>query len=175
MGDQQNGAVESLQCDVQGVDGFQIQVVGWLVKNQHVWFLQHQATKKNARGFAARKRPDGFAGILAAEQHLPQQPAQFLLSRQRVPPAKTFENGEIAFALFVEGVLLAKVADRDLMAPADGATIHTEVPLGVVNESRRIANQGTKQRRLSRSVAAKDRDFFAALDVRGKTVNDFQV
>jgi hypothetical protein len=45
VGDEQNCAVVTLESDVERVDGFEVEVVGWLVENQEIWFLQHQAAK----------------------------------------------------------------------------------------------------------------------------------
>src|SRR5947208_375023 len=45
---QQQGAGIPLQRDVEGIDGFQIQMVGRLVQNQEVGFLQHQAAENDS-------------------------------------------------------------------------------------------------------------------------------
>ena len=41
VGDKQNGAFVFLQGNVQGVDGFQVEVVGRLVKNKEIGLLNH--------------------------------------------------------------------------------------------------------------------------------------
>src|SRR5437867_422295 len=52
---QEQGAGIPLQRDVKGVDGFQIQMVGRLVQNQEVGFLQHQAAENDSRRFTSGK------------------------------------------------------------------------------------------------------------------------
>ena len=45
VGYQEDSAVVTLQADVEGVDGFEIEVVGGLVENQEIGFLQHEAAE----------------------------------------------------------------------------------------------------------------------------------
>src|SRR5688572_29645584 len=64
---QQHGAWIALEREVEGVNGFQIQMVCRLVQNQEVRFLQHEPAKDNARGFASGKSVRSLEGILTAE------------------------------------------------------------------------------------------------------------
>src|SRR5471030_1430169 len=52
MGDRHNGTFEIVQETFQPRHGFCIQVVGRFVEQQHVWFFQQQAAKRNAAAFA---------------------------------------------------------------------------------------------------------------------------
>src|SRR5579871_1230495 len=166
MGDEENGAFVFLQRDVQRVDRFEIEVVRRLVEDQNVRLEQHQPAEKNARRFASRERLDGLGGVVAAEQHLAQQPSQRLLPRQRIELREPFDDGRVGS--FVEVVFLREIADAGFMAPADGAAVDAKVPVGFIDESRGIAYERTNQRRLSHAVAAEQADFFVAVDVGGK-------
>ena len=53
VGDEEHGAVIFLQREIEGVDGFEVQVIGGLVEHEHVGLLQHQAAENQARGFAS--------------------------------------------------------------------------------------------------------------------------
>ena len=78
MRDQQDRALKFLKRHVQRIDGFQIQVVGRLVEHQHVRLLQHDAAQQQPRRLTPRKRFGRFVALLAAEQHLAEQPVDFL-------------------------------------------------------------------------------------------------
>ena len=54
VGDEEERSFEFLQREVEGVDGFEVEVVGGLVEDQDVGLLQHHATEEEARGFPAR-------------------------------------------------------------------------------------------------------------------------
>ena len=56
-----------------------------------------------------------FQPVVAAEQHLAQKPAYFLLRNRRVELVKPFEHGHAWRDRFL--VVLREVADRDFMAP----------------------------------------------------------
>jgi hypothetical protein len=75
VGDEQDGALVFLQRDVEGVDGFQVEVVGRLVEDQHVGLLQHELAEEQACGFAAGERFGGLQAFFAAEEHLAEQAA----------------------------------------------------------------------------------------------------
>ena len=53
MGDQENGALVTLERNIQGVDGFEIEVVRRLIEQEHVWLLQHDPAEQEARRLAA--------------------------------------------------------------------------------------------------------------------------
>jgi len=65
--DQQDGSVVFLKRNIQGVDRFQIQVVRWLVQQQEIRFLEHQAAENKTRRFPARKIFCPFGRILSAK------------------------------------------------------------------------------------------------------------
>ena len=58
MGDGDHGARIALQKLLQPVDRFGVQVVGWLVEQQHVGFGQQQRAKRHAAFFTARQNAD---------------------------------------------------------------------------------------------------------------------
>src|SRR5258705_4798809 len=163
VGDEENGAFIALERDVERVNGFEIEVVGRLVKNKDVRFEKHQPAKENARGFSARERFDGLGGVIAAEKHLAEKTAKRLLASERVELRKPFDNGRVGS--FVQIMFLREVAYAGFVAPADGATIHAEMAIGIVNEAGRITNERAKQCGLPYTVAAEETDFFIAIYV----------
>src|SRR5271165_612789 len=60
VSDQQNCAFVFLQSDVEGVDGFEVEVVGGLVEHQQIGFLNHQAAEDEAGTLAAGKSDGGL-------------------------------------------------------------------------------------------------------------------
>jgi|CZKS01.1.fsa_nt_gi hypothetical protein len=60
--DQQDGSGGLLKNNVQRVDRFQIQVVRWLVQQQEVRFLEHQAAENED---APLLHPKGFGAIVS--------------------------------------------------------------------------------------------------------------
>ena len=85
--DQEQRSLVLLQRDIQRVDGFQIEVVGRLVEHQHVRFLQHQLAEDQPRGLAARQRFGRLHSLVAHEQHLAEQAAQFFGARRGIDTA----------------------------------------------------------------------------------------
>ena len=53
-------------------------MVGRLVEDEDVRLLQHDPAEQEPRGFAARERIGRLVAVLAAEQHLPEQPVNLL-------------------------------------------------------------------------------------------------
>ena len=51
---EQQGARIALKRDIQGIDRFQIEMVGRFVQYEKVGLLQHQAAEHDSRDFAAR-------------------------------------------------------------------------------------------------------------------------
>jgi photosystem II stability/assembly factor-like uncharacterized protein len=121
VGDQEYGAVELLERDVQGVDRLEVEVVRRLVEDEHVRLLEHHAAEEQPGGFAAGERVGGLVAFLAAEQHLPEQAVDVLPRRARIelvqPLDRRHAPGDGA------GVALREVTHRDLVAPADLAGI----------------------------------------------------
>ncbi len=61
---------------VEALNAFQIEVDGWLVKNNAVGILQHHAADHAAHFFAPAQHGCFFQDIVAAEEHLAQKAAQ---------------------------------------------------------------------------------------------------
>ena len=128
-------------------------MVGGFVKHQHVRFLQHQLAENQPRRFSSGERSSWFQGVLAAEQHLAQHAAQFLLRRLGIELVQPFD-GSRAFLDGV-GVVLREVTDRHFVAPLHVAAIDLEMLVPIVNVSGRVADQRFQQRGLARTVAAR--------------------
>src|SRR5205814_4758009 len=139
MSDQEQGAGIPLQRDIQGIDGFQIQMVGRLVQNQEVGFLQHQPAENDSRRFTSRKDLSWFERIVAAEQHLAQQSAQFLLGRARIKTVQPFNNRNAVR----DGlpVILREVPDGDFVSPGHLSGIDREYLVRGIDKPRCMPNQ----------------------------------
>ena len=70
-------------------------------------------------------------------------------------------------------VVLREVADGDVVAPADRAAIDGELLFFIADEAWRIPNQRFQERGFSGTVAAHQRDFFAAVDIGAEGLEDF--
>jgi len=92
VGDEEKGALVFLQCDVESIDGFEIEMVRRFVEDEHIRLLKHEAAKKNARGFASRESFDRFVNVVTAEEHLAEETAQFLLTGERIELCKPFNH-----------------------------------------------------------------------------------
>ena len=79
VSDQQQCARVPLQRDVESIDRFKIQMIGGFVQDEKVWFLQHEFAEDQPCRLATGQCFSSLQRILAAEQHLAQQAAQFLL------------------------------------------------------------------------------------------------
>ena len=136
---QEQGAGIPLQRDVEGIDGFQVQMVGGLVQNQEVGFLQHQAAENDSRRFTSGKDLRPFERIVAAEQHLAQQPTQFLLGRAGIEAVQPFDDADAGR----DGlpVILREVSDGDFVSPRHLSGIDRESLVWSIDKPRGIVNQ----------------------------------
>ena len=71
------------------------------------------------------------------------------------------------------GVILREISDGDVVPPHDRAAVDRKLPVGIVDEAGRVADQRFQQRGLARAVAADQRDFFAALDIGRERLDHF--
>ena len=69
-------------------------MVGRLVEHQDVGLLQHQPAENHARRFAAGERIGLLERILAAEEHLAEHAAQFLLRSLRIELVQPVDDGD---------------------------------------------------------------------------------
>src|SRR5215831_21046544 len=83
-----------LQGDIQRVNGFEIEMVRWLVKNQDVWLLQHETAENQPRCFSARKRSGGLHPFFALKEHLTQQASKLLVAGGGIELLQPIENSE---------------------------------------------------------------------------------
>src|SRR5882757_3962553 len=173
VGHKENGAVVALERDVQGVDGFEVQMVGGFVEDQEIRFLQHQFAEDQAGGFASGEGAGGLQGVVAAEEHLAHQAAEFLLIGAGIELPEPVDAGGVVFGEGV-GVVLSEITDRDFMAPDYLAAVDWELLVGIVDEAWGVADQGPQQGGFASAVAAHERDFFAAGYAGGEARNYFQ-
>ena len=142
----------------------------WLVGSsriEHVRLLQHDAAEQQPRRLAARKRLGRLEPFFAAEQHLAEQAVNVLPRRVGVEPVQPLDRGHPL--LDRAGVVLRKVADRDLVPPAHLARVDVRGVAGMIG---RIRQQRLQQRRLAGAVAADEDDLLAAIDDGVEAGND---
>ena len=75
VGDQQHRAFVALEGDVEGVDGFEVEVVGGLVEDEDVGLGEDELAEDEARLFAAAERLGLLVAFFAAEEHLAEDAA----------------------------------------------------------------------------------------------------
>src|SRR5258708_906047 len=92
MRDQQYCSGIALQRNVEGVDRFEIQMVGRLVEHEQVRLLQHQFAKEQPRRFSAGEDVGTFVGIVAREQHLAEYAANLFSRSGRIPLMEPLQN-----------------------------------------------------------------------------------
>ena len=76
VGGEEHVALDGLQAVVQGGDGLQIQVVGGLVKQQHVGPGEHHPGEHAPHLLAAGEHLDGLVNLVAGEEHPAQETPQ---------------------------------------------------------------------------------------------------
>ena len=119
VGDEEDGAFVLLQREVEGVDGFEVEMVGRLVEDEDVGLLQHELAEEQAGGFAAGERVGHLHALFAAEEHLAEDAADVFLGGILVELVQPVVDG----ASHLDGgdEVLREVADLRSVAPLDGA------------------------------------------------------
>ena len=125
VGDEEDGALVFLHGLVEGVDGFEVEVVGGLVEDEDVGFLQHDLAEEEAGGLATGEGLGLLHALFAAEEHLAEDAADVFLGGLRVPGVEPLgDGGAVGDG---GGVVLGEVADLGLVAPLDGAGVDGDV------------------------------------------------
>ena len=109
VGDEEDGAIILLNCLIEGVDGFEVKVVGGFVEDEDVGLLEHDLAEEKAGRLAAGERVSFFEAFFATEEHLAEDAANVFLGGFRVegmePLGYCSAFGDGA------GVILREVAD----------------------------------------------------------------
>src|SRR5258708_27139845 len=92
MRDQQYCSGIALQGNVEGVDRFEIQMVGRLVEHEQVRLLQQQFAKEQSRRFSAGEDVGTLVGIIAREHHLAEYAAKLFGGCGRMPLMEPLQN-----------------------------------------------------------------------------------
>ena len=122
MGGDQHIALDGLQAIIQGGDGLQIQVVGGLVKQQHVGPGEHHPGEHAPHLLAAGEHLDGLVNLVAGEEHPAQETPQIGLVGVGRPLPQPLH--QIVVAVLEElGVVLREVGEGGGLAPLDGALV----------------------------------------------------
>ena len=119
--DEEHRSFVALECHVQRVDRFQVEVIGWLVEDEHVRFLQHDPAEEQTCRLASRQRLGRLAAFLAAEEHLPEEPVDVLTRRVRIESMQPL--GHRQPLLDFASMILRKIADRHFVPPVERSLI----------------------------------------------------
>ena len=119
VGDEEDGALVLLQGEVEGVAGFEVEVVGGLVEDEDVGLLQHELAEEQACRFAAGERVGALHALLAAEEHAAEDAANVFLGGVLVELIEPVVDGHAH--LDGAGEVLGEVADLRRVSPLDGA------------------------------------------------------
>src|SRR5258708_2170223 len=92
MRDQQYRSGVALQRNVEGVDRFEIQMVGRLVEHEQVRLLKHQFAKEQARRLSAGEYVGALVSIIARKKHLTQYAANLFGRSGRIPLMEPLQN-----------------------------------------------------------------------------------
>ena len=114
-----------LKGDIERIDRFQVQVIGGLIEHQEIRTLQHQPAEDQPRRLAARERLGRLQRIVPAEQHLPEQPPQFLLRSLRIELMQPLDHGRARRDR--TRIVLREVTDRHFVPPLHGAAVDLEI------------------------------------------------
>ena len=165
---EQQGARITLKRDIEGVDRFQIEMVGWFVQYKEIGFLQHQLAENDSRRFASGESLRRFERILAAEEHLAEQSPQCLLRRTWIEAVEPFDDADAA--LDRVSMILLEVSDANLMAPDHLPGIDWKRLIPAIDETRRISNQGFQQRGFASAISSDQSDLLSAVHGRCEIV-----
>ena len=83
VGDEEDGAFVLLDGLVEGVDGFEVEVVGGFVEDEDVGLLQHDLAEEQPGGFASGERVGLLQALFALEEHLAEDAADVFLGGSR--------------------------------------------------------------------------------------------
>jgi len=145
-----------LYGDIQGVNGFEVEVIGGFVEHQNIRFLQHEFAERRRAASPRRARP--FASIhLRAEQTSVRADRAVLRSR----PADRIAAASRARSCRVEWMRdgPARNNRRPLRGPIRLNRVDGE---RFVLSLRRVDDQRSNHRGLSDAVAAHEGNLFAA-------------
>ena len=191
MGDDEDRARIGAQMAFEPIDGFGIEMVGRLVKQQQVWLLEQETAERNAAALAAGER--GHVGIVrrAAKRvhrlldltlEIPQA-----LGLDLVLEARHFIGGLVGI---VHGELIVAVEDRLLLFHAEHrVALHVEGRVEIrllrqVADFRALGDEAfadelgvqpshdAHQRRFARAVHAEDADFRVRVEGEIDVVED---
>ena len=150
MADEDKSARIVLQCKVERLDRFHIEVVRRFVHQQHVGLFQDQLAEEHAALFATGYHPDGFQDFVVGEQHATERAAHDLLATLR-PLTHPVEQRDIVFEVI--GVILSVVAEFGALGPLHRTRIGLQ-----------LANQRAQQGGLANPVRADDGYALSGLD-----------
>ena len=99
MGHEQDGAGVCRQRLLQHFFCGQIQMVGWLVQDQHIAMLQHHQGKAHLSTLAAADDPDLLEHILPGHAHLPQQTPDLQIRHGGIPVVQFIDHRVVGIQL----------------------------------------------------------------------------
>ena len=149
MADEYQGARVVLQCQVQRLDGFHVQVVGRFVHDQHVGLLQDQLAEQHATLLTTGNDFYRLEDVIVGKQHAAQSATDHLLALS--PLAHPVEQGHVIFEIV--GMVLGVVAQFGGFSPLHCTCIRGQ-----------LVDQGTQQGGFTDTVRANDRNALAGFN-----------
>ena len=162
MADQEQRAFVGLQQLFEQFEGFDVEVVGRFVENQHVGRLGEQAGEQQAVALAAGQRTDRRPRPFRREQEVFEVADDVLAGAADLDVIRARRNHVGQRRVRIElGTELVEVGDFHLRALAHDAGIRLQ-----------LAEDEAEQRRLAGAVGADQADLVATLDAGGKVAHD---
>src|SRR5262249_58796665 len=115
--DKDHGAGELAERLEQNIFGAKVQVVGGLVEEQKIRWMQQHAGQRVAVTLAAGKHADGLENVVLGEEKATEQAAQLGLRRPRRHGKQIVEHARLRVERFV--LVLGKVIHVRVVAQLD--------------------------------------------------------
>ena len=161
VGGDDGGSFEIFESPGERRDRFEIEVVVRFVEDQEIGGGEEESADDEAGGFPSRQSAERFEGVVAAEEHFPEDASDVLVEDDVFSRFEPIECRLVA--VFVEhfAVVLGAVADFDGVAQRDLARVWRKEPRQKFEESG-----------FSAAVISDDGDFISAMEFAGEFFND---
>ncbi len=173
VGDEDDSAVELLQGLVEGVDRFEIQVVGGFVEDQDVRLEEHEAAEDQTGRFATGESFGGLEGVFTGEEHLTEEAAELFVGGFHVVLAEPVDAVHAVFDGF--GMVLSEVADAGFVTPDDVATVDGEFVFVMAGEHGGVGQKRAQEGGFTGTVSAHDGDLVATADEGLEVFEDLEI
>ena len=121
---EENVSLKARETVINCRDRFEVEVVSWLIDDEHIRSEQHHTREHTTNLFTARKDVDGLVDCIAREKHAPEEAAQIALGLILGIRAKPIED-RFLVTVEVGAVIVREVGFRDADAPLEVAGIRS--------------------------------------------------